>query len=236
MPWLRDNACDIRKYLPDFLLTEDDFNNLLIAESSEHDKQRLTIADLLEQMFIETETWALGRWESIIGITAHPTDTYAERRNRIMLYLKGRQTSTVEFLTSLAKRYIDGGETSIIEDNPEYMFELKTSGSVTDSKGLLEALDTYKPAHLGYKIIIKFLFDLSEEDRIFYGIAHLTNGKKYINIPHPERFGKTLFVGVGYARTGISLIGIDAPERTEITAYAGTFTVRNGRIQIGGIR
>lgn len=151
---LRTNPVDLSKYLPPFLTKDEVFKDTLDACTTEHEKQRLFLKELGKQFFVETATWGLADWERIVGVVPNPTDTYDQRRNRVLLYLMGTQTSTKVFMATLANRYIDGGGTSIIECNEQYMFELVTTGEITDFDGLCEAIETYKPAHLGFGITI----------------------------------------------------------------------------------
>lgn len=237
MSWLRDRSVDLLEYLPAFLASDTEFSTLSDTLSEEHERIRLDVHSLLDELFVTTETdYGLSLWESVLELSSAAGATVDERRRNVMLRLQSKSVSTLAFMTALAKRYIAGGDTSIVEQNADYIFQIVTSGSVVDSKGLLDALELYKPAHLGYKILLKYLVDMSDEDRLYYGLVDLKNGKKYIHIPHPERFDKTIYAGVGYARTGISCILIKEPERAAVTAYAGAYTVRNGRIKIGGIR
>lgn len=167
MPWLRDNPCDIGKYLPDFLQSEDDFKNVLTAESSEHERQRLRIADLLNQMYIWTADWGLARWENILQLTPRTGSTVEERRHAILLKLCGRQTSTVHFMEWLIDRFTDIGGTVIEEHNDQYSFVVDIQGNITDKRGLIGAVETYKPAHLGYLFryrIIDLIDDILASD------------------------------------------------------------------------
>ena len=133
MSWLRTDPVDIGKYLPDFLQSEEDFRNVLTVESSEHERQRLIIADLLDQMFLFTETWALSRWESILQLTPKAGATYEERRHEILLKLCGRQTSTVRFIEWLVNQYTDIRTGSkILEDNANYRFTVQIKGLIAD--------------------------------------------------------------------------------------------------------
>lgn len=178
MSWLRPDSVDISKYLPDFLQSEEDFRNVLTVESSEHERQRLIIADLLAQMFIDTADWALARWETVLQLTPRATDTIEERRNRILLKLYGRQTSTVDFMRRLAKRYCtDDTVVSIDEHNSEYAFDVRLEGELLDKPGLKEAIETYKPAHLGYG----FLYVITDRDLHDEPIGDLTlNGDEFV--------------------------------------------------------
>lgn len=150
MGWLRDEKVDISKYLPEFVRGDPVLGQTLAIESKEHERQRLEIRDLLAQAFIDTATWGLGDWERILGLKPDAGDTYEQRRNRVLLKLNGRQTSTVDFMRRLAKRYCtDDTVVSIDEHNSEYAFGVRLEGELLDKPGLKEAIETYKPAHLG---------------------------------------------------------------------------------------
>ena len=150
MGWLRDEKVDISKYLPEFVRGDPVLGQTLAIESKEHERQRLEIRDLLAQAFIDTATWGLGDWERILDLKPDADDTYEQRRNRVLLKLNGRQTSTVDFMRRLAKRYCtDDTVVSIDEHNSEYAFDVRLEGELLDKPGLKEAIETYKPAHLG---------------------------------------------------------------------------------------
>lgn len=160
MPWLRTDKVNLTKYLPSYLVKDAEFQSILNVESDEHERQRLLIRRLLEESFIQTATdWGLTAWEDIIGIVPSATDTIAYRRNRILLYLQRHQISTKEFMSRLASRYIENGYAELVEMQEPYTFMIDVKGDyndiVIDLKGLHEAIDLYKPAHLGYAAVIK---------------------------------------------------------------------------------
>ena len=112
-------------------------------------------------MFLFTETWALSRWESILQLTPKAGATYEERRHEILLKLCGRQTSTVRFIEWLVNQYTDIRTGSkILEDNANYRFTVQIKGLIADKPGLKKAIETYKPAHLGYG----FLYVITDRD------------------------------------------------------------------------
>ena len=147
---LRTYPVDISRYLPKFLGKDEAFQNLLDTFSWEHEKQRLALQDVGRQFFVPTATWGIRDWERIVDVTPNGGDTYEQRRNRVLLKLNGRQTSTLDFMGHLISRYIDGNGGSIEEHNEKNTFSILLDGTIKDKKGLDEALDTYKPAHLGY--------------------------------------------------------------------------------------
>ena len=237
MSWLREKAVDLLEYLPAFLASDKEFLTLSDTLSDEHERIRVDVHSLLDELFVTTETsYGLSLWESVLELSPPADATVDERRRNVMLRLQSKSVSTLAFMTALAKRCIAGGDTSIEEQNEKYIFQIITSGSIVDSKGLMDALDLYKPAHRGYKILVKYLVDMSDEARLYSGLVELMSGKKRIYIPAPEAFEKTVYAGVGYARTGKNRIGIAPPESAASSTYVGAYTIRAGRIQIGGIR
>lgn len=149
------------RYLPEFIANDDDFRNVGNVLSDEHERQRLDLQDVFSQLFIQTATWGLARWEKIIGLTPKTTDTYEDRRNRIMLWLQSSETSTVAYLESLVNRYLTGGTAHIVEHNEDSYFNIYVSTEdgtldniVVNRGGVHEALDIYKPAHLAYGLVL----------------------------------------------------------------------------------
>ena len=156
MALLREEPVDISRYLPRFLRKDLSMAGLLDACSKEHERQRLTLLDVLDQFFVATATWGLSTWERVLAIRPQATDTVEMRRNQILLKLQFRQTSTVDFLERLCRRYMSADSAfHIEEENTRYVFHLHHSaGDILDFSGMLDALETYKPAHLGYDIAL----------------------------------------------------------------------------------
>ena len=148
--FFRNNKVNILRYLPGFLQSDVDFKNVADASSAEHETIRLLIQDIFNQFFIETATWGLDGYERILAITPKASDTYEIRRRRILLKYQSNQTSTVEFLRLLVKRYATSAATvRVVEFNSQSSFSIITEGgSIIDIAGMFEAIDIYKPAHL----------------------------------------------------------------------------------------
>jgi len=150
---LRTYPVDLSRYLPDFLFQDETFKAVLAACSTEHERQRLFLQEIGKQMYVPTATWGLADWERIVGVTSQPSDTYEARRNRILLKLQSHQTSTQEFMSRLATRYVTNGKATLKERNSEYAFDVDidyANNTTVDTDGLLEAIETYKPAHLAW--------------------------------------------------------------------------------------
>lgn len=71
----------------------------------------------------------------------------------MLLWLQSNQVSTVEFMRRLAARYYPAdANVQIEEHNEEYYFRILAESFATDYRGLLDAMEIYKPAHLGMEI------------------------------------------------------------------------------------
>lgn len=153
MSFLRNEPVNLSRYLPAFLLSDKSLNAMLDSCSMEHEKQRLLLDDISRQFYVQTATWGLGDWERIIDLKPDAGDTYEARRNRILLKLQSHQTSTQEFMSRLATRYVTNGKATLKERNSEYAFDVDidyANNTTVDTDGLLEAIETYKPAHLAW--------------------------------------------------------------------------------------
>lgn len=124
--------------------------SILDTQGIEIDAIRDKIKDILEQFYVDTATWGLDLWEKELNIQDTIGD-YSERRNRIKLYLAKPVSVTPRFLTDLINGYSEKKSAKIIEHNPEYWFEIVLNGNQKlDLDSLSDAIETYKPAHLGY--------------------------------------------------------------------------------------
>lgn len=162
MDWMRQNEVNILKYLPAFPANDKNFKAVADSCSTEHEFIRQELQDIFQQFFVTTATWGLVYWERILDIVPNQNDTYVQRRKRILLRLQSNQTSTIEYMTMIAKRYFNTAATvKIEEDNANYAFRLIADAVSYDMEGLIEAIDTYKPAHLALVIVHYLSGDIS---------------------------------------------------------------------------
>ena len=125
--------------------------SILDTQGIEIDHIRFAIKDILKQCYVDTATWGLDLWERELNIQDTSGD-YAERRNRIKLYLAKPVSVTPQFLCTLTNRYLNDKSAAIIEHIPDYCFDVCfNNGSLFDWVGLQKAIEIYKPAHLGVK-------------------------------------------------------------------------------------
>lgn len=238
MLYLRNQPPNLARYLPQFLQEDGHFKATLAACSTEHEKYRLLLDEITNQFYIETATWGLTDWERILDLRPDAGDNYEQRRNRILLKLQGKQTSTLDFMRALVLRYCkEGTQASIIENDMPYTFKVDVSqGSVLYAKDLLEALDTYKPAHLSYKIALRWRLELTENEAIHYGLIDACMGKKTVKIPTPPETILQSWAGVGHIVIGRKCYNLARPETVETRTTIGIYQMRTGHIIIGGYK
>lgn len=159
MLFLRNTPVDVLRYLPDFLAEDKSFKHVQDGLSKEHEQLRLRLVKLADQLFIPTAgEEGISSWERVIGLIPRADEGLEARRRAVLLWLQSNQVSTVEFMRRLAARYYPPGtDVTIKEHNSEYYFELEGSRMPIDCGGLFDALEMYKPAHLG--MLISFVLN-----------------------------------------------------------------------------
>lgn len=149
---LRQTPVKTLKHLPKFLPKDNDFKNTALICDDEHDKLRLTILDVKDQFFVETATWGLSDWERVLGISVKDGATIKDRRTQILLKLQGANVVSKVFIINLVNNFLNDNSGNIVQHNKDYYFDICfNNGSLFDWEGLQEAIETYKPAHLGVK-------------------------------------------------------------------------------------
>lgn len=151
--FIRKDKVNIARYLPEYLLNDPVFLAMLKAESNEHELQREDLETLLEQFFVTTATESLSKWESFLGIDVDEKKRDEDRRNVIIAKIRGTQTVTLDFMTRLVNTYIADGKAEVVDLPADYSIKIYYhGGQVTDYDKLHQAIKTYIPAHIGYKI------------------------------------------------------------------------------------
>ncbi len=153
--WMRQDAVDILRYLPRFLQMDDSFFAVNQADSQEHDRIRLLLQDLLDQMYVPTATWGLELWESLLEITAH-SNSPDIRRNTIKAKLRATQSVTQPFLQSVVEMLVMGQSVRVIDMPTDYRLDIELKDGVVQSwRELEQALRLWVPAHIGWKYVAR---------------------------------------------------------------------------------
>ena len=157
---LRRTPVKTLKHLPKFLPIDDDFKNTELISDDEHEKLRLAVLDVKNQLFVETATWGLSDWERVLGISVKENAGIEDRRIQILLKLQGLNTVSEAFMNNLINMFCEDKSGYIIQHNPEYWFEVVLNGNQKlDLDSLSDAIETYKPAHLGYIYSVNIALD-----------------------------------------------------------------------------
>lgn len=155
---LRKKPVYTLRYLPDFLSKDDVFKNTALICDKQHEKLRVDLLDLKNQIFIETATWRLADWERVLNISVKPNATYDERRNQILLKFQSANAVTEKFMNNLINMFCENKTGYIVPHNSEYYFEVCVSADdKINWKELLETVNLYKPAHLAFYTVLKIL-------------------------------------------------------------------------------
>ena len=161
MNFIRDKKVDILSYLPFYLRKDATFKSVNDADSVEHERLRLAIIDMQQQLYVETATWGLERWEEYLGLTPKDKDIKL-RRIAILQALNRNSTSTIDFITNIANSFVTDKSVRAIEKNSNYSFELRWNrGECWDFERLRNGVERFKPAHLGAIYIEEYFLELN---------------------------------------------------------------------------
>lgn len=151
--FIRWKTVDILEYLPFFIAKDELFKTTNDADSREHDRIRVQLLKLLSQLNIQNATDGIKLWDTFVGIDTS-ADGIDVRRARIIERLNHNSTSTKEFLEYIANQYISDESARISLFNHQYAMDLEfNKGMCFDLARMKEAIDTYKPAHIGHRTI-----------------------------------------------------------------------------------
>lgn len=195
--FIRWKEVDILTYLPLFIAKDLEFKAISDADSREHERIRLLLIELLEQDNIQSATYALDKWEEFVGITPK-NDSLSNRRNRVIAKINNSNSSTKKFLESLANNFVSDASTVVTPRNESYTMELKfTKDMCEDIKSLQQAIDEYKPAHIGYEVWEE---QVLEKNLIISGIVMAEEGTQIgmsklwndVEIKHTQYYGSVI--------------------------------------------
>ena len=142
--------------LPDFYRECPKTNTIQDGLGSEADILYSRVKGTVNQLYINTATWALCEWEKFAGIKK--TDgTIEQRRSRVASKLRAKGTTTLEVMTSLCKSYMDDIRVTELFNEYSILLELimKKDDEIPREYNLDsmdEAICEIKPAHLGHTL------------------------------------------------------------------------------------
>ncbi|WP_338116191.1 putative phage tail protein [Paenibacillus monticola] len=151
-------AQDLMQYLPDYYQGVQEMEELQAILGIEIGGLKIGSIDVLNQAFVETATWSLGRWELELGLTSDPSKSQTSRQEMIKAKLRGSGTTTPEMIRRTASAF-SGGDVEVVEVPAEYRFEIRfvgTLGIPLNMAGLIQIIEEIKPAHLAYEFVYSY--------------------------------------------------------------------------------
>jgi hypothetical protein len=140
----------MKSWLPPLYEKSRVMDAILEAEGAEFDLVRAALAEILDQFFLETATWGLGRWEREHGLPEAPLQPTAERREKISSRLRGTGTATIRVVKNVAEAF-DAGAINVIEDYLARVITIQfadTKGVPPNLQDLKDAVRAVLQAHL----------------------------------------------------------------------------------------
>jgi hypothetical protein len=110
------------------------------------------VEDLKNQFFVNSATYGLDNWESMLGISKNNFD-YVTRRENIKAKMRSKGTTTISFIKNICEAY-SNGIVDIIVDHENFVFTIDFVGSLGVPKAFAEmdkAIEEVKPCHLEHK-------------------------------------------------------------------------------------
>ena len=133
-------------------------NTIQDGLSSEINNLYSKVEGTIDQLYVNSATWALNEWEKFADIKK-TEGTIEQRRARVASKLKAKGTTTLEVMKSLCKSYSE--DIRVTEIYNEYKILLELIATKEDDipktynfSDMNEAIWEIKPAHLAHEIDI----------------------------------------------------------------------------------
>ena len=144
--------------LPDFYRECPKTNTIQDGLSSEINNLYSKVDSTIDQLYVNSATWALSEWEKFADIKK-TEGTIEQRRARVASKLKAKGTTTLEVMKSLCKSYAEDIRVTEIYNEYKILLELiaikeNDIPKTYNFSDMNEAIWEIKPAHLNHEINI----------------------------------------------------------------------------------
>lgn len=154
---IEDMKAEIKKELPRYYDDIKDFQELMKAEAKILADLDNTLDDVVNQLFIETATWALVRWEKIFGILTDESKPIDQRRSVLKSKTRGAGVTTKALVEEVAESWYNG-DIDVIEQPESIGIKFNSSlGIPSNLTDVQKALREIIPAHLMIEYLFTFL-------------------------------------------------------------------------------
>lgn len=149
-----DFAEELKEHLPGYYEGVTEFEELIRVESS----QLMGLDDLMEsvvdQTFIDTASWAIGRLEFLFGIPSNTSKPLDQKRSFLKAKRRGAGVTTVAMIKEVVESWYNG-EVEVTEKSGGLTIQFNSDyGTPSNLKDVEKALREILPAHL----MIQYLF------------------------------------------------------------------------------
>lgn len=143
------------KYFPEYYQKSGVVENICQGQEEGLNELAENVTNAQDQLFPDTATTLLSRWERIYGIIPDESKPIDERRSYLMSKMRGQGTCTEELIKNVAESFANG-EVELIEDYSNYNFKIKfisSKGAPPNLDDLTAAIEEIKPAHLNFEYL-----------------------------------------------------------------------------------
>lgn len=146
-------------YLPDYYATSRVIKADMDAKGAEVDSLFAAMDETLNQFFVKTATWGLGRWESELGIRTELGKPIEQRRALVESRLRGAGSFTGRLVKNVAESY-NGGKVNVTFQPAKYSFAIQfvdTIGIPPNLDDLKAVIEEIKPAHMAVEYEFSYM-------------------------------------------------------------------------------
>lgn len=154
MKTVEDMKAELKKELPRYYDKIKDFQELINAEAKIFAELDNLLDEIVDQLFIETATWGLARWEKIFGISTDLSKPIEQRRSVLKSKVRGAGVTTAALVKEVAESWYNG-EIEVLEQPEKVGIKFNSNyGVPSNLVDVQKALREIIPAHL----MIEYLF------------------------------------------------------------------------------
>ena len=122
-------------------------NSFTVEANSINDE----VENTLNQFYVDSATYALDKWEKMLGISKNNNDIQTRREN-IKAKMRSRGTTSIAVIKNICEAY-SNGEVDVIVNHSDYSFIIKFVGSIGIPQAFDEldkTIESIKPCHLAH--------------------------------------------------------------------------------------
>jgi len=142
------------------LESDNNLSNKLKVISKVFEPNEVMIEQAFQEVFAQTASSLLDRWELFVGYSTAKGQPDENRRSRVLGRYRGTGTTTPALIKSVAEAY-SNGEVDVIEFPAEYRFVVKFTGVrgiPPNLEDLRKTLQEIKQAHLVMEFAFTYTF------------------------------------------------------------------------------